>query len=64
VRWPEDLEEPRRILLCDAQTSGGLLIAVPAGQTDALLSELDAQGAGGWLVGELLPGEAGLIAIA
>ncbi len=30
VEWDPDVEEPLRILLCDAQTSGGLLAALPA----------------------------------
>ena len=29
-----------RTLLCDAQTSGGLLVTVPAGETERLLAEL------------------------
>lgn len=34
------LDEPRRLLLADAQTSGGLLIAVPEAKTEALLAAL------------------------
>jgi len=33
-----------QLLLCDAQTSGGLLIALPAKQADKLLSQLHTQG--------------------
>jgi selenide,water dikinase len=36
--------EIRRTLLADAQTSGGLLIAVPAGRVGTLLSELEVRG--------------------
>src|SRR5215207_3382974 len=43
--------EPRRRLLCDAMTSGGLLAAVP-GAMD------------GWVVGRLVQGEPGSIAVA
>jgi selenide, water dikinase len=64
VRWPEGIQEARRILLCDAQTSGGLLIAVAAGQVDALLSALAAQGTRGYPVGELETGDAGRITVA
>ena len=32
VAWSPDVDEATRTLLCDAQTSGGLLAAVPAGQ--------------------------------
>jgi selenide,water dikinase len=42
--------EPRRRLLCDAMTSGGLLAAVPA--------EME-----GWAVGRLVPGEPGTIVV-
>jgi selenide,water dikinase len=38
VDWRE-LPEPEQLLLADAQTSGGLLIAVDAAETDALVAE-------------------------
>src|SRR5207247_1675101 len=53
----------RRTLLCDAQTSGGLLMAIPAEQVAPLLAALERQGAGGWQVGELIAGEPGLITV-
>ena len=37
-------EETARLLLCDAQTSGGLLIAVPPERKDRLVGELEARG--------------------
>jgi cysteine desulfurase len=40
VDWSEDISRTARIILCDAQTSGGLLIAVPPKHTDNLLQEL------------------------
>lgn len=43
VVW-EGIDEEGQILLCDAQTSGGLLIAVPASRLDALLRALRAGG--------------------
>ena len=49
------MSENTRLLLCDAQTSGGLLIAVPEDRTDALLKELEAAGIeGARVIGELL----------
>jgi selenide,water dikinase len=30
VDWPEEISRTQQIILCDAQTSGGLLISVPA----------------------------------
>jgi selenide,water dikinase len=43
VRW-QGVEEDAQVLLCDAQTSGGLLIAVPEARIDSLLRALRAQG--------------------
>ena len=44
VDWDAGLTEGQRLLMCDAQTSGGLLISVPKAKLDHLLSELDASG--------------------
>ncbi len=38
--WNDDVSDVERILLCDAQTSGGLLISVPADNADALIDAL------------------------
>lgn len=40
VHWHPDIDDQTRILLADAQTSGGLLIAVPPAKLDALLDAL------------------------
>jgi selenide,water dikinase len=45
VTYDRSIERPRQLLLCDAQTSGGLLIAVRPDSVDALLAELDRHGA-------------------
>jgi selenide,water dikinase len=44
IDWSEDLDDFDRLLLCDAQTSGGLLIAVPEGRVDRLQKALLAHG--------------------
>jgi selenide,water dikinase len=44
VDWDPSLTEEQRLLMCDAQTSGGLLISVPEGKVDLLLSELESFG--------------------
>jgi len=44
VEWAPDLSRVDRVLLADAQTSGGLLIAVPRERTEALLHALRARG--------------------
>ena len=50
--WDVAVPEPRRRLLCDAMTSGGLLAAVPAGAV------MD-----GWVIGRLAAGEAGKVKV-
>jgi selenide,water dikinase len=52
VEWSEAVPEERRWLLCDAMTSGGLLVAAPS---DA--------GAPGTRIGRLTPGEPGRIEV-
>ncbi len=63
VRWPADLPAARQILLCDAQTSGGLLLAVPATATAPLMAALQARQVAGTVIGELTEGEAGSIVV-
>jgi selenide,water dikinase len=64
VRWPADLAAARRVLLCDAQTSGGLLLAIPEEAVEPLLAALQARRVAGSVVGELTEGEAGSIVVA
>ena len=52
VDWADGVAEPHRWLLCDAMTSGGLLIAAPAGAN-----------APGTEIGRLLDGEPGAITV-
>lgn len=42
--WSEDISTPQKLLLADAQTSGGLLIAVPAEKLEKLLRALASRG--------------------
>jgi selenide,water dikinase len=42
--FEDALDKESELVLCDAQTSGGLLIAVPEGQLQALLGELTREG--------------------
>lgn len=44
VEWPEDFPETDKIILADAQTSGGLLISVPREHAEKLVNELTAKG--------------------
>jgi selenide,water dikinase len=54
TRFEASLPEPARILLADAQTSGGLLIAVDGGAAGRLTTELAARGAGNAVIGEVV----------
>jgi selenide,water dikinase len=63
VRWPAQLPAGRQVLLCDAQTSGGLLIAVPETAVKPLLAALSARRVAGAVIGELTAGEAGSIVV-
>jgi selenide,water dikinase len=57
VRLPDGLPDWRRDLLTDPQTSGGLLIAVEAGEADAVLALVRARGFGrAAVVGRLIAG--------
>lgn len=44
TRFADRLDEPQRLLMADAQTSGGLLIAVAEDRAEALLAALAAHG--------------------
>ncbi|TFH00639.1 MAG: selenide, water dikinase SelD, partial [Calditrichales bacterium] len=44
VEWHAEIGETMRLILCDAQTSGGLLIAVRPDQADALVDQLHQAG--------------------
>ena len=61
VEWHAGLTDNDQLLLCDAQTSGGLLISVPEGCKDALLAELEARGAAGAVVGSVKESSEGKI---
>ena len=57
--WDPALDESDQLLLCDAQTSGGLLISVEAARADRLVEALEAHAsAAAAVVGRVLDGEA------
>ncbi len=64
IRWDAALGEPEKLLLCDAQTSGGLLIAVAPGESRELVEKLRTSGHTAARIGELVEGVAGAIAVA
>ena len=48
--WADNVDAITRVLLADAQTSGGLLIAVPPNRLGALTDRLQAEGVSDWAV--------------
>jgi len=60
TRYAGDVGEPYRIALSDAQTSGGLLIAIPRAGAERVLAELSDLGTVA-IVGEVLDGPAGTV---
>lgn len=64
VTFAAGIAEVDRILLADAQTSGGLLIAVAADRLDALVGALEREATpAAAVIGRVVPGPAGHIAI-
>lgn len=56
VRFSAGIDEASQMLLFDAQTSGGLLLCVPADQLDDLLDRAAGLGQPLWPVGEVVDG--------
>jgi selenide, water dikinase len=56
VRFAPEIEEAFQMLLFDTQTSGGLLMAVPADQVEAMFLEAASLGQNLWIVGEVVQG--------
>lgn len=64
VRFDPAVPETRRMVLADAQTSGGLLLSVPPGNLDRLLRALEARGTlARAVIGEFVAGPAGTIEV-
>lgn len=64
VEWSIPVSEEERLILADAQTSGGLLIAVPEGSLAALLDGLSRRGVVTQaVIGEVIQGRPGRILV-
>ncbi len=57
VVWGAGIEEPLRVVLCDAQTSGGLLMAVEGTRLDALLAALRDRAVSAAVIGTVVDGD-------
>ena len=61
VKWGTRISRTERIILCDAQTSGGLLLSVPAGRARELESRLKEAGiSAAAIIGEITSGPRGI----
>jgi selenide,water dikinase len=64
VSWAEGISEEEKLVLADAQTSGGLLIAVSQDKLDTLMAGLASRGVETWaMIGEVIQGGAGNIVV-
>jgi selenide,water dikinase len=64
VRYDEDVTKEEQLILCDAQTSGGLLAAVAADQAEAVIASLRTRGvADAVAIGRIESAGAGRIAV-
>jgi selenide,water dikinase len=57
VHFDPSLDEPSQMLLFDAQTSGGLLLAVPPEKLDQFRSSAAQKKQPLWVIGEVFPGK-------
>lgn len=63
VDFAPSVDETTRILLADAQTSGGLLIALPGERMSALLREIEGRAPASAVIGSVVQGPAGRISV-
>jgi selenide,water dikinase len=64
IVWAPGIRNEAQLILCDAQTSGGLLIAVPKDRTTALIQRLrERQTPAAALIGEIIEDPAGRIRV-
>lgn len=63
VTFPGSMDQIDQWILCDAVTSGGLLISVAADQTDALLADLIEAGVEAHIIGETTSDHPGHIVV-
>lgn len=57
VQWGDGISEEEKLVLSDAQTSGGLLISVHKEKEGAMLKALNNRGVTGTVIGEIIEGK-------
>ena len=63
VDWDDEVPSVLRDLLCDAQTSGGLLAVLPPADASALAAEWEAAGYAASVIGRIEPRDTAIIAV-
>jgi len=63
IEWGKEITEETKKILCDAQTSGGLIIAVAEDKKEAMLSALDSRGVYNKVIGRIVAAPAGTIRV-
>ncbi len=63
ILWDWDVPEPLRVLLADAQTSGGLLLCVAPDQVDAVMGALAGAPVTPVVIGEVVEGTPGVVTV-
>jgi selenide, water dikinase len=63
IDYSEEIDEINQLILCDAVTSGGLLISVPAEEADALQEELQTRNVPSAVIGEVTSDKPGCIKV-
>ena len=57
IAWAYGITDEEKLIFCDAQTSGGLLIAVPPASTQGVLHDLARRGVTGAVIGRVVAEE-------
>jgi len=63
VEWAADIPKVERLLLCDAQTSGGLLLALGAEEAESYVARLRQVGVAPALIGHITEEKGVLVAV-
>jgi selenophosphate synthase len=63
VYWNENISQVKKCLLCDAQTSGGLLICIPERYAGEFVQKLAQNGVNGVAIGKMMSDGSGLIKV-
>ena len=63
VYWDDNIDEMTRMLLCDAQTSGGLAVVLPQDNLGKLVDELQRRGVTGTVIGAVVGKSSSALAV-